>query len=178
MTDLRDFNLRNMISRADESVSVALPRPNDEKKKSMQKKELENYKKIIRTLNIKVTQPRLLILQALHSSQGHITAQELFEKVQKLDSSVGFATVFRMLKSLSEGRFVTELRLKGHSTRYEVSTALHHDHMTCQKCGLICEFENEQIEKLQREVAGNLGFLLTYHKLELFGLCPVCQKNP
>lgn len=126
----------------------------------------------------------MLILSCLHNAEvvandRHITAQELFEKVSELDSSLGFATVYRFLRNLAEKEFVTEVRMGGQSSRYELKTQHHHDHLTCTGCGRICEFENNKIEKLQMQVAEHFGFVLTSHILELYGLCPACQtKSP
>ena len=65
----------------------------------------------------------------------------------------------------------------GQSSRYELTTKEHHDHLTCTQCGKICEFENKKIEKLQLQVAEYFGFKLTNHILELYGLCPSCQAK-
>ena len=62
----------------------------------------EKLKSIIRKMNLKVTQQRLLILKAFHDGRRHVTAQELFEKVVKIDSSIGFATVYRFLRNMKD----------------------------------------------------------------------------
>ncbi len=140
----------------------------------------EDFKKMIRTMNLKVTDQRLLILKCLYESdrkhgERHVTAQELFEKVIKHDSSVGFATVYRFLREMAAQKLVTEVRMGGQASRYELTPQDHHDHLTCTECGQICEFENDKIENLQYQVAQQFGFLLTGHVLELFGVCPKCQ---
>lgn len=136
----------------------------------------EEAKKIIRSLNLKVTEQRLVILAALQEGRRHVTAQELFEIVTRHDSSLGFATVYRFLRSLADHKIVTEVRMGGLPARYELAPKNHHDHLTCEKCGQICEFENKSIENLQLKVAQQFGFKLTHHVLELYGLCPKCQK--
>lgn len=137
----------------------------------------DNLKKMIRDLNLKVTDQRLLILEALQSGRTHVTAQEVFELVLSKDSTVGFATVYRFLRKLTESSYVTEVRMGGLPARYELTPRHHHDHMTCTHCGKICEFENEDIEALQARVAESLGFKLTHHVLELYGICPDCQRR-
>lgn len=134
-------------------------------------------KKIIRTLNLKVTTQRLAILKALHEGRQHVTAQELFEKVNVDFPEIGFATVYRFLRTLSEGNFVSEVRMGGLPARYELNSKSHHDHLTCIRCGKICEFENKTIETLQEKVAKQFGFQLTHHVLELYGVCPACQSE-
>jgi len=137
----------------------------------------DELKEIIRKMGLKVTQQRLIILKALHGGKRHSTAQEVFEKINKNHPEVGFATVYRFLRSLVDGRFVTETRIGGLPTRYELSPKMHHDHISCTKCGKICEFENRAIEALQVRVAQQFGFILTHHVLELYGICLSCQNH-
>jgi len=94
-----------------------LPRQNDENivRKPERYKE-EDFKKIIRSMGLKVTAQRLLIIHCLHESEAksgerHVTAQELYERVVKKDTSVGFATVNRFLRDLADNNFVTEFRM-------------------------------------------------------------------
>jgi Fur family ferric uptake transcriptional regulator len=129
-------------------------------------------------LNLKVTDQRLLILEALQCGEEfHVTAQEVFEQVSKKDQGVGFATVYRFLRKLKEAGYVTEVKVGGLPARYELTPAEHHDHLTCVRCGKICEFENEQIERLQQQIATEMGFVLTHHMLELYGICGDCQRK-
>lgn len=137
----------------------------------------KRLKEIIRDMNLKVTDQRLLILKTLLMGRTHVTAQEVFEIVIEKDSSIGFATVYRFLRNLTEAGVVTEVRMGGLPARYEITTKEHHDHLTCVSCGKICEFENSQIEHLQDEVAQSFGFKLTTHVLELYGVCPDCQNK-
>lgn len=133
-------------------------------------------KKIIRDLGLKVTQQRILILDVVRSGPSHFTAQEVFEIVSEKNSEIGFATVYRFLKKLSEQNFVTEVRMGGMPARYEWAAKAHHDHLTCTCCGKIIEFENQKIEDLQEKIAIRHGFKLTHHILELYGLCGDCQS--
>jgi len=144
--------------------------------------QIDDFKKMIRSMNLKITDQRILILQSLYDSdkksgERHVTAQELYEKVYARDNSVGFATVYRFLRDLSAHELVTEVRMGGQASRYELTPKDHHDHLTCTKCGKICEFENNKIEELQKQVATFFGFQLTGHVLELFGVCPDCQNK-
>ncbi len=137
----------------------------------------QELKSIIRTLNMKVTTQRMAILKALSQGRRHVTAQELFEKVYEDHPEIGFATVYRFLRTLTECNFVSELRMGGLAARYELNLKNHHDHLTCIRCGKISEFENKTIEALQEKVAKQFGFQLTHHVLELYGVCPVCQSE-
>ncbi len=160
-----------------------LPRQNDEIIiKKQERYKTEDLKKMIRSMGLKITDQRMLIIGCLHdheakSGERHVTAQELYERVVKKDASVGFATVYRFLRDLANKSFVTEVRLGGQASRYELTTQEHHDHLSCTKCGKIVEFENKKIEKLQVQVAEYFGFVLTNHILELYGLCSSCHTH-
>jgi Fur family transcriptional regulator, ferric uptake regulator len=134
------------------------------------------HKKIIRELGLKVTQQRVQILEVVRSGPSHFTAQEVFEIISETNPEIGFATVYRFLKKLSEQNYVSEVRMGGMPARYEWAAKAHHDHLTCTKCGKIVEFENHKIEDLQEKIATRHGFKLTDHVLELYGLCGECQK--
>lgn len=146
-------------------------------KKTAQQFDEASLKQLIRSMGLKVTGQRVLILQALHQGRAHVTAQELYETVHTEDASIGFATVYRFLRDLAGAGIVTELRMGGASARYEIAPQRHHDHLTCVSCGKICEFENHEIEELQERVAAQFGFELTSHVLELYGKCRDCQKK-
>lgn len=134
-------------------------------------------KKIIRDLGLKVTTQRIDILEVVRSGPNHFTAQDVFETVVKRSPEIGFATVYRFLRTLTDASFVTEIRMGGMPARYEWAAKDHHDHLTCTSCSKIVEFENEEIERLQEKVAMRFGFVLTSHVLELYGLCPECRQK-
>ena len=136
-----------------------------------------NGKAIIRQLGLKVTDQRIQILEIVRNGPAHFTAQDIFERVTDKAPGIGFATVYRFLRHLTEHEFVTEIRMGGMPARYEWAGKVHHDHLTCTKCQRIVEFENHEIERLQLEVARQLGFALTNHVLELYGVCAACQNK-
>lgn len=133
-------------------------------------------KKIIREMNLKVTNQRVSILKMLAVGGKHFMAQEIYEKIHSKYPEIGFATVYRFLKKLTDHKFVSEVRRGGLPAKYEMAPKRHHDHMSCTQCGKIVEFENYAIEVLQEKVSGDLGFQLTGHVLELYGICSSCQK--
>ncbi len=135
------------------------------------------HKKIIRELGLKVTTQRLQILEVVRSGPSHFTAQEVYEMISETNPEIGFATVYRFLKKLSEHQFVSEVRMGGMPARYEWAAKKHHDHLTCTMCAKIVEFENEKIEDLQEKIAFRHNFKLTHHILELYGVCGECQKK-
>jgi len=179
---MTDFS--NSLNTDADALPTFLPRHNESQIIAKnQRYKNDDFKKMIRAMGLKITEQRMLILTCLHDAdvmagERHVTAQELFEKVSAVDKGVGFATVYRFLRNLAEKSFVTEVRMGGQPSRYELTSQEHHDHLTCTSCGKICEFENEKIEKLQAQVAEHFGFVLTSHILELYGLCPSCQAKP
>jgi Fur family ferric uptake transcriptional regulator len=155
-----------------------LPRAHSEEK-IIKRERLDEkaFKQMIRAMNLKVTDQRLAILESLHEGRAHVSAQEVFESVSECFPEIGFATVYRFLRTLTGNGFVTEVRMGGLPARYELTPKSHHDHLTCVACGKICEFENSHIEELQEKVARQFGFHLTSHVLELYGICATCQKK-
>ena len=137
----------------------------------------DTFKTMIRKMGLKVTHQRLAILETLSGGRAHVSAQEVFEKVNAIHPEIGFATVYRFLRKLAEQNMVTEVRMGGLPARYELTPRRHHDHLTCVQCGLIVEFENPAIENLQEQVARAHNFRLTHHVLELYGICPRCQAE-
>ena len=124
---------------------------------------------------LKTTAQRELIVDVFLHCSDHVSIEELLTEVRARSAKVGYATVYRTMKLLTDAGLAAIRQFGDGQTRYEVagSEAPHHDHLICMKCGLILEFENHEIEELQDSVADKLGgFKIINHKLELYGLCP------
>lgn len=127
---------------------------------------------------LNTTQQRELIVDQFLRCKDHVSIEEVLARVKKKNPKVGYATVYRTLKLLVEAGLATQRQFGDGQARFEIAGA-HHDHLICTKCGLILEFEDEEIEKLQDAVAKRLGgFKLQRHKHELYGLCPREQGIP
>ena len=126
--------------------------------------------------NLKHTRQRDLILDAFLDASGHITGEELHQRIKERDASIGYTTVYRTLKLLVDAGLAQERHFDDGITRYEIEQE-HHDHLVCTKCGRIDEFECAMIEKTQNEIAETYGFKLLRHRHELYGLCPGCQNK-
>ncbi len=121
---------------------------------------------------LRTTEQRRLIVTTFFDADEHLTIEDLLERVRNIDSRVGYATVYRTMKMLSEGGIANELHFGDGATRYEVADEdAHHDHLICENCGNIIEFEEPLIEELQERVAASYGFIVTHHKHELYGHC-------
>lgn len=135
----------------------------------------ERWTQFLKQRELNTTQQRELIVDMFLRSHEHVSIDELLVRVRKKNPKVGYATVYRTLKLLLDSGLASSRQFEDGQTRYEVAGA-HHDHLICVKCGLILEFEDDDIEVLQERVAEKLGgFRVLRHKHELYCLCPKAQ---
>ena len=118
---------------------------------------------------VRLTDQRKIIAKVMSESADHPDVDELHKRVNKLDSKISIATVYRTVKLFEEAGIVAKHDFKGIKARYEQTTHEHHDHLIDINTGEITEFVNEDIEKLQKKVAEKLGYKLVDHRLELYG---------
>ena len=118
---------------------------------------------------VRLTDQRKLIAKIMSESTDHPDVDELHQRVNKLDSKISIATVYRTVKLFEEAGIVAKHDFKGTKARYEETSQEHHDHLIDVNTGEIIEFVNEDIEKLQQKVAEKLGYKLVDHRLELYG---------
>ena len=126
---------------------------------------------------LKTTRQRELIAAEFALVEDHVSVEELLARVRKRDASIGYATVYRTLKLLVDGGLASLRNFGEGFARYEPVDEHHHDHLICEVCQKIVEFHDDFIEKRQEEVARELGFDLTHHRHELFGVCPDCLEQ-
>ena len=118
---------------------------------------------------VRLTDQRKLIAKVMSESVDHPDVDELHKRVNKLDAKISIATVYRTVKLFEESGIVAKHDFKGNKSRYEQAPEEHHDHLIDVNSGEIIEFVNEEIEKLQKQVAEKLGYKLVDHRLELYG---------
>ena len=118
---------------------------------------------------VRLTDQRKLIAKVMSESEDHPNVDKLYNRVNKLDTKISIATVYRTVKLFEEAGILTRHDFKGGKARYEELPDSHHDHLIDVQSGEIVEFVNEEIEKLQETVAEKLGYQLLDHKLELYG---------
>jgi Fur family ferric uptake transcriptional regulator len=148
------------------------------KVKVKNKLRLEDFNQYKSTRGLKTSQKRLLIITYFLKEDRHFSVEELYNEVKKKYPKVSYSTVYRALKLLADCGLAHICRFTDGTTRFEPAhKAEHHDHLVCQRCGAIIEFENTEIESLQKKVAQKHNFLVVLHKLELYGLCEDCQKK-
>ena len=123
----------------------------------------------IKRAGLKVTLPRLKVLEVLESADPHhLSAEDVYKNLMDSDDSVGLATVYRVLTQFEAAGIVARHNFDdGHSV-YELASEEHHDHMVDVDNGRVIEFVNERIEALQKEIAADHGYELVDHELVLF----------
>ena len=130
----------------------------------------------LKDAGLKITAPRLKILQLLEStSVRHVSAEDVYKLLLENGEEIGLATVYRVLTQFEDAGLVARHHFEGGHSVFELSPDQHHDHIVCVKCGKVEEFNDVEIERRQTMIAESLGFELTDHDLNMYGLCPACR---
>jgi Fur family ferric uptake transcriptional regulator len=119
---------------------------------------------------LKMTEQRRIIARVLSESQDHPDVELLYQRASAVDPRISIATVYRTVRLFEEANIIEKHEFGDGRSRYEDAQKEHHDHLIDLKSGRIIEFRNEEIEKLQRKVARELGYKLIGHRLELYGV--------
>ncbi len=136
------------------------------------------FKSALKERNLKSTSQRDDIARVFFASNRHISVEELYHDVRKVNPRVGYATVYRTVRLLRECNLAAERHFHDGEARFEnVAEEQHHDHLICERCGRIVEFSNAEIEELQERVARTLDFVISGHKMELYGICGDCRMG-
>nr|ADI17733.1 Fe2+/Zn2+ uptake regulation proteins [uncultured Oceanospirillales bacterium HF0130_25G24] len=124
----------------------------------------------LRKAGLKVTLPRVKILQILENSDNkHMSAEDVYKALIEGDQDVGLATVYRVLTQFETAGLVTRHYFEGGHSVFELESGEHHDHLVCMETGKVIEFQNDTIEVLQEQIAEELGYDLVDHNLVLYG---------
>jgi len=132
----------------------------------------------LREAGLKVTQPRVKILELLENSdRRHLSAEDVFNLLREIgEHKIGLATVYRVLTQFEAAGLVTRHHFEGGNSVFEIDRGTHHDHIVCVKCGRVDEFMDDMIELRQKEIAEKNGYQMTDHSLHIYGVCADCQK--
>ena len=123
----------------------------------------------LRNAGLKVTQPRLRILQLLeHAKPRHVTAEDIYRLLLEQGEDIGLATVYRVLTQFEAAGLVMKHNFEGGQAVFELDRGEHHDHMVDVTTGKVIEFVDEDIERLQHEIADKHGYLIEDHSLVLY----------
>ena len=130
----------------------------------------------LKRAGLKITVPRMKILQILEQARNHhMSAEMVYQTLVEQGEDVGLATVYRVLTQFEAAGIVVRHNFEGEFAVFEINQGEHHDHLVCVKCGRVDEFIDETIENRQRVVAEKAGFKMTDHSLNIYGLCGNCQ---
>lgn len=134
--------------------------------------QMEQFREFLVKKQLKSTRQRDVIARTFFATEDHITIEELLALSREENPRIGYATVYRTLKLLTECGLAEHRRFGDGQAVYEAADEdEHHDHLICMECNHVLEFEDELIERQQEKVARSFGFTLVKHKLELYGLC-------
>lgn len=138
---------------------------------------IEQFKAYLSERGLKFTRQRQTISEVFFTGHEHPSLLEILDQAREQQPSIGYATVYRTMKLLTECGLATEHKFgESDHARYEPNTEdEHHDHLICMNCGAIVEFEDERIEVLQEQIAAAHGFQVEWHRHEIYGRCGQCQ---
>lgn len=138
--------------------------------------EKEIFHRFLKSRGLRCTNQRDLILEIFMGSRGHVTPEELYQKVKGKSKSIGFSTVYRTLNLLTDCNLARKLETSKGSALFERAyNQPHHDHLVCNVCGKYIEFYNKDIEKIQKQVAKEKDFKMTGHRMVIYGVCSDCR---
>lgn len=139
--------------------------------------EFEVFSRYLKANGLKETLHRKLILKTFLNGEGHRTVEDIYRAASREEPRIGYTTVYRTMKLLSESGLAREIDLADGVTRYEhLYNHSHHDHLICTECGRSIEFLNPEIEQVQESASARLGFEVVDHRLQIYGLCEGCRS--
>ena len=139
-------------------------------------KNVQLLKDVLQNEGLRYTSKRQIVWDEICRNDNHRDADEIYFKIRKSGNKVSRATVYRTIDVLVKNNLVRKLKLGDGRNRYENKLETgHHDHIVCIQCGRIDEFMDENIEKLQDEIAKKYQFKIVRHIHQLFGLCRDCR---
>jgi Fur family ferric uptake transcriptional regulator len=131
----------------------------------------------LREVGYRLTPQRMLIVSIIHDSKGHVSAEEVHQRVKELYPFVDISTVYRTLQLLKRLRIVTETDLGGGSVRYELSQEERHHHLVCRQCGKTFALDDDVIEPLRSKLMDAHGFAADMEHFAIFGRCRACRSD-
>jgi Fur family ferric uptake transcriptional regulator len=137
----------------------------------------DRIEKLCTEKGLKMTAQRRVIARVLSEATDHPDVEELYRRASAIDSAISIATVYRTVRLFEEANILERHDFRDGRSRYEEHTERHHDHLIDIETGDVIEFQNEEIERLQREVAKKLGYDLVDHRLELYGTSSKRKKK-
>jgi Fur family ferric uptake transcriptional regulator len=139
---------------------------------------LERFRRYLREHRLPVTRQRDLVAQAVFLAEDHPSVDAILRAVKAGGEHVGTATVYRTLDVLVESGLVRAHDFGEGFKRYEpVPGQAHHEHLICEQCGRVVEFQNEPLERMLPIIADEHGFQHRRHRVEIYGVCRECRHR-
>lgn len=137
------------------------------------------FGRYLREQGLPVTQQREAVAHVLFSSDGHLSVEEIEERLRRGGERIGKATIYRTLDLLVRSRLAEEHDFGEGFKRYEhrLSRQPEHEHLICLECGAVTEFKSEKVREIQQRVAREYGFRPARHRLDIYGLCRECNAR-
>ncbi|OOR98797.1 ferric iron uptake transcriptional regulator [Canicola haemoglobinophilus] len=135
--------------------------------------------KLLKKAGLKITEPRLTILSLMQNNREnmqHFSAKDIYKMLLEQGEDIGLATVYRVLNQFDEANILIRHNFEGNKSVFELAPEEHHNHIICVDCGKVFEFNDEVIEKRQREISAEHGIKLKTHSLYLYGKCSDIQN--
>lgn len=136
-----------------------------------------NIEALCAAKGMRMTEQRRVIARVLAEAEDHPDVEELYRRCAKVDDRISISTVYRTVKLFEDSGIIERHDFREGRARYETSSETHHDHLINLRTGEVIEFQSEEIERLQAEVARKLGYKLVDHRLELYALPLEDDKN-
>ncbi len=131
----------------------------------------------LKGLELRITPQRLAVIRVLAASEGHPSAEQIFERVRVEFPTTSLATIYKTIALLKDLDEVLELGFPDGSNRYDGNKPFSHPHVVCTRCGKIVDPEVANLNELEDEIARKTGFRIQHHRLDFFGVCQECQES-
>jgi Fur family ferric uptake transcriptional regulator len=136
------------------------------------------FSRYLREQGLPITQQREAVAQVVFSSTGHLSVEEIEQRLRQDEERIGKATIYRTLDLLVKSKLVEEHDFGEGFKRYEhrLSRQPVHEHLICLECGTVIEFRSDEVARIEQRVLSDHGFEPSRHRLEIYGLCRDCRS--
>lgn len=133
--------------------------------------QIAHFSRLLHKAGIRITRQRVALMAVLTKATDHPDAIDLLKRTKEIEPSTSLATVYRTLAALEEKGVIQHHNFEGGGARFEMVPKVHHDHIVDLDTGKVIEFKSDQIERIQTEIAAQLGYQVLHHRFELY-----CRK--
>ena len=144
----------------------------------MAESELQVFRRYIKNKGLRYTPEREIIVKEIFANHDHFDVDTLYLRLRGKEKRISKASIYRTIPHLLESGLIQEVFYEDGHMHYEhIFGHQHHCHLRCVECGKIVEFRDERLTDMEKDLAGQYGFEVTAHKLDVFGRCPNCIKK-